>query len=202
MPLPEHYVALPTYFAPGAFAQTRLGFSEIGYDLDLLSETNDFLQHEIGRGLPTAAGDLTVVYRFGEAGPDRPKPDPNIFNANPGELYVPAGSLALGTSVAPSTVTRAQILDQTHGGRHLLQVQLRDGHPPNMRALADSILYPPAEDMRLLAGFAAWGRQLKDAFTPSESATNRNRIANEVAARYAGAIMLVPRQSRSTAIAS
>lgn len=187
----ESYTELPTYFAEGAFAGTRIDFSGIYYDPDQLQEASDYLTDEIGRGLPTAAEDTTFVYRFGEPGYQRPEPDPNFFKANPSALYVPAGQLALGVGVQPTTVTRAQILSED---RPVMQVQIKDGMPPSMSALAESVLFPPAEDHRMAASLTAWARQFKEAFTPREAPANKRRIMETVAARYAGAILLVPRR--------
>lgn len=190
MPDLENYTELPTYFAPGAFADTRIHHNGIYYDLDQLGEASDFLKEEIGRGLPGSPEDVTFVYRFGEPGYERPEPDPNFFKANPSTLYVPAGHLALGVGVQPATVTRADILAER---RPVMQVQIKDGMPPSMSALAESVLYPPAEDHRMAASLTAWARQVKEAFTPSEAPANKRRLMETVAARYAGAILLTPR---------
>jgi hypothetical protein len=190
----EQYTELPSYFAPGAFADTRIHHSGLYYDPELLGEASDFLNEEIGRGLPGSPEEVTFVYRFGEPGYERPEPDPNFFKANPGALYVPAGQLALGPGVQPHTVTRAHILADR---RPVMQIQLKDGMPPSTSALAESVLYPAAEDHRMAASASAWFRQIVEAFTPSETPANKRRIMETAAARYAGAILLVPRREQS-----
>jgi hypothetical protein len=187
----EQYAELPTYFAEGAFAATRIDHSGIYYDTHQLTEASSYLQQEIGRGLPGEPEDITFVYRFAEPGYQRPKPDADFFKANPATLYVPAGHLALGTGVAPATVTRADILAEN---RPIMQVRLKDGMPPNMGAVAESILWPEAEDLRMKASLIAWRLQLKEAFTPREAPERKRRLMEHVAARYAGAILLERRR--------
>lgn len=191
MPDLENYTELPTFFAEGAFAGTRIGYNGIYYDTDQLQEASDYLKGEVGRGLPGPAEDVTFVYRFGEPGYQRPEPDPNFFKANPSTLYVPAGQLALGPEADPTRVTRAHIM---HDGRPVMQVQIKDGMPPSTNALAESVLYPAAEDHRLAASASAWLRQIVEAFTPSETPANKRRLMETVASRYAGAILLSPRR--------
>jgi hypothetical protein len=194
MPDLENYTELPTFFAQGAFAGTRIDYDGIYYDTEQLQEASDYLNSEIGRGLPGPAEDVTFVYRFGEPGYQRPQPDPNFFKANPGALYIPAGELALAPNADPISVTRAHIL---HDKRPVMQVQIKDGMPPSTSAFAESVLYPAAEDHRMAASAGAWFRQIVEAFTPAETPANKRRLMETVAARYAGAILLTPRRSRS-----
>lgn len=191
MIIPDQYTELPTYFASGAFANTRIEHSGIYYDTDVLGALSDFLDSESGRKLAEDLSDTAFVYRFGEPGYQRPEPDPNYHKANPSTLYVSAGQLALAPGLEVTYSTKAEIQAI---GRQVAQVQLKNGEIPSAAALASSVLYPPAEDHRLKASPGAWMRQFVEAFTPHASTPNRERIIQEVAARYAGAILLARRR--------
>lgn len=193
MSAPDQELEIPTFFGEGAFAATRLHYSGITYDPDLLDRASSFMYDEIGRGLPGQPDNLAMVWRFGEPGYMRPEPDPNFDRANPNTPYVPAGQLELGPDITPTTITRARIL-----GLELpvMQVNLKDGNAPNIGAVAESVLFAPPEDHRMWAGAAAWARQVKEAFVPREAVGNKRRIMEEVTARYAGAVVLEPRRQR------
>jgi hypothetical protein len=136
------------------------------------------------------------VYRFGEAGYRRPEPDPNFHKANPSTLYVPAGQLALAAGLEVTCITKADIQAR---GYSVMQVQLKDREVPSVTALASSILYPAAEDHRMIASPEAWWKQFVAAFKPGESPGNKERLIRETTERFAGAIMLQPRRRSSDA---
>ncbi|HET8669469.1 MAG TPA: hypothetical protein VFM05_02240, partial [Candidatus Saccharimonadales bacterium] len=113
--------------------------------------------------------------------------------ANPASPYIPAGQLALGVAMRPRTVTKGDILAEK---RPIVQVQMAsDLRVPLIRALASSLVYPPAEDHRMWASPAAWARQVKTALHLGSSGEGTNRrIVEEAAGRFAGAIVLLPRR--------
>lgn len=190
MPDHERLVDLPTFFTPGAFAHTRVDTAGIAYNLDLLSEADTFLQEQIGRGLPAHPGRLAFVYRFGVPGFAQPEPDPNFERTRADTAYVPADQLSLDPNLPPRHMTKGQILGFGHT---VMQVQIKPNVPPSVAALAESVLFPPAEDHRMLAGPGAWVRQVKEAFSLREMPARKQRIMREAAARYSGAIVLRPR---------
>lgn len=185
----ETFTELPTYLAPGAFEALRPQYSHIFYNPGLLDEASAHIHKQIGRGLPGSAEDITFVYRFAEPGYERPTPDPDYFKANPAALYYPVGQLAIAPTESAVPATKGAILA---GRKPVMQVDLKDGELPSIETITHSILYPPAEDMRMKASLSAWGRQFKDAFNPRESVKNKAKIMGGVS-RFAGAVILGPR---------
>lgn len=187
------YTELPTYFAPGAFELTRTDYTGIVYNTDLLAEAYGFMRDEAGIDLPDNPEDLNYVVRYAAAGSIRAEQDQNFSRARPDALYVPAGQLALAVNETPSTITKAQI---TADSKRIAQLQIQSAHTSWAGALAESFIYPPAEDMRMLSSPSAWIGQIATAFAigrPSED-TNK-RVVQEVATRFAGAICPLPRLS-------
>lgn len=183
-------IEIPTYFAPGAFAMAREEATGITYDPEQLAAISSMAEERFGRPIPTPLENIAFIYRFGTPGHEQPIPDPSFYKVSPTERYVHASELSLPIDRPPHVVTKAHIEADRTG----FQIQVRDFKLPLAGALAETLVYPPAEDHRIKASAGAWLRQVGEAFQPRKmSPERRNAFIKEAAAEFAGAIVLRPR---------
>lgn len=193
---------LPTFFAEQAFAKLRVGAVAIRHDVEQLQDISDLVQDELGLGLTHAVQDSVMVYRFGEPGRSQEVPDPVLTPTRPNVWYVPASALAAPPDSPVPQLNKSEVLQ---AGRPVeVQVQARDIGGRLVRAYAQSMMWPPAQDHRFLADPGAWGRQIGSAlaglgFMPGRQVTEpgKLKLLREVTERYPDAIVLEPRKPAS-----
>ncbi len=189
MSLPEGYTKLPTYFAPKAFDIVRPDAVGISYNLDQLNRIFREAEFITNQTLPHADPTLAFVYRFATPGPFQPEPDPNLNRCRQDELYMAQNQLQAPHDSEVMPVTSKGEITTFHP--KTVQVELQDTKRPLAWWLATTLMYPPAEDHRIIATPAAWWRQLQaDRAAPRKK---RDAFRESVATNFAGAIVLRPR---------
>jgi hypothetical protein len=197
----EKQFNIPSYFAPEAFRAIRADFSGISYDHDALEDALELVKDRTGKKLPAPLSDVTFLYRRGEIGfmggeerqlADRPD-DARIF---------PADQLALPALEKASYITRSELEAEGKRAIQRIDISLRPEErrtKPMVQFLLNSLLWPPAEDMRMIASAGAWGRQFLSAFGLDSEASDdaKTEVLNEVVAQYPDAITLHPRLPRA-----
>jgi hypothetical protein len=194
---PGNTIEVQTYLSPGAFDLLRPQAEGIVYDGRLLHGALAIIEARTRKTLPASPEDIAFLYRYGKPGfggtaeqrfADKAGADP----------VIPADQLALPLGTEPKLVV---VKEEIRRPVHEIDISEPVHGVPLVRFLVDSLLYPPAEDMRLLASGKAWREQLKEAFwfldRSGDTVSNGQKIATrqEVVGRFAGAIILKRRSS-------
>ena len=190
---------IPSYFAPEAFAAVRADFSGISYDELALINILEHVKDRTGKELPAPLSDVTFLYRRGEIGfmgkeerqlADRPD-DARLF---------PADQLALSPNATAAHIVRNEL---EAGDRPIQRIDIslrpEERLKPMVQFMMNSLMWPPAEDQRMIASPGAWGRQFLQAFGIGGEVSDsiKTETLNEVVAQYPDAIKLHPRFSKA-----
>jgi len=199
---------IPTYFAPVAFELARQQGDYVSYNASQLAGALTLTGIDMRVEIPDHLVRLdktAFVFRYAVPGHKQPVGDESFYHAAPTSMYIPANELAHSPRDPADTVTKVtKAAIQAEHTAFQIQVDDRSFEQPLVRALVMSLIYPPAEDLRMIASPGAWWRQIREtiripmAHQPGVfNEKLRRRHVDVVAKNFAGAIVLRPRIPRS-----
>jgi hypothetical protein len=188
--MPEHFMT-PRFFSNVQAA----GGIAIRAELDQLAGMDEFIKINSGFGLPAAPNEIDFVYFWTAKGEEA---NPHFHKAVPSDRFMPASALQYENAFSvPKWEVEAR-------RRTVVELQTHDLERPNPLsfAAARAMVAQTPEQAGILVGSQAWldyarsrGNRfgvvdaLINGFAP-ERYTRSNRLAEEAARRFSGAIVL------------
>ena len=186
----EHF---PAYIAPIAFDKLLPHYSAIHHNPDQMQEVADRVVEADGHLEPIVVPEEALIYRWAAGGLKLEPMDKSVRHKDSvGEVYQRAVALARPDRMSTPPVTGGTLTGSTY--HRLREIDLFKKAPP-LKAYVQSMIYPPAEELRIKASPLAWGKQVGEATrrTTNLSIDDKRKLIMSVLRDFPQAIILEPR---------